>query len=49
MPKKVYFIKEVQYVDWIEKVVVVLKKNKKMQVCVDYTNLSKVCPINDYP
>ncbi|XP_074288361.1 uncharacterized protein LOC141613521 [Silene latifolia] len=36
-------INEVMYPEWLANVVVVLKKNGKLRVCVDYTDLNKAC------
>ena len=44
----VEFIREVKYLNWLENVVVVPKKNGKWRVCVDYTNLNDVCPKNSF-
>ena len=38
------FIREVEYPEWLENVVVVPKKGDKWRVCIDYTNLNDVCP-----
>ena len=43
------FIKEVQYPDWLENVVMVPKTNGKWRVCIDFTNLNKACPKDSYP
>jgi hypothetical protein len=37
------FIKEVCYRDWLANPVLVPKKNKKLRMCVDYTDLNKAC------
>jgi hypothetical protein len=37
------FIKEVYHPDWLANPVLVPKKNKEWRMCVDYTNLNKVC------
>ena len=37
-------IKNVFYLEWIVNTVVVKKKNGKWRVCVDFTDLNKVCP-----
>lgn len=42
-------IKEVKYPDWLANVVVVKKKNGKWHVCIDFTNLNKVCPKDSFP
>ena len=42
------FIREVKYPDWLANVMVVLKKDGKWRVCVDYTNLNDVCPNDSF-
>ena len=42
--KKAGAIKKVFYPKWLAKTVVVKKKSRKWRVCVDFTNLNKVCP-----
>ena len=37
-------IKPVQYPEWLANVVMVRKKNKKWQMCVDFIDLNKCCP-----
>ena len=41
-------IKEVFYPEWLANTVVVKKKNGKWRVCVDFTDLNKVCPKNPF-
>lgn len=43
------FIRKVEYLEWLENVVVVPKKGGKWQVCVDYTNLNDACPKDSFP
>ena len=43
------FIREIQYLDWLPNVVVMLKKNGKWRVCVDYSNLNDACPKDTFP
>ena len=43
------FIKEVFHREWIANLVLVQKKNGTWRMCVDYTNLNKVCPKVPYP
>ena len=38
------FIMEVQHTEWLANPVLVLKKNKKWRMCIDYTHLNKACP-----
>ena len=43
------FIREVYYPDWLANVVMVKKANGKWRMCVDFTNLNRVCPKDSYP
>ena len=43
------FIREVKYSNQLENVVVILNKDGKWRVCVDYTNLNDACPKNNFP
>ena len=43
------FIREVYYPDWPANVVMVKKVNGKWRMCVDFTDLNKVCPKDSYP
>ena len=36
-------IKEVFYLEWLANIMVVKKKTEKWRVCVDFTDLNKVC------
>src|SRR3989337_2066993 len=38
------FIMEVFYPEWLANPVLVLKKNNKWRMCIDYTSLNKACP-----
>ena len=42
------FIREVYYPDWLVNVVMVKKAKGKWRMCVDFTNLNKVCPKDSY-
>ncbi|KAI3744713.1 hypothetical protein L1987_57804 [Smallanthus sonchifolius] len=42
-------IREVKFPKWLANVVVVQKKNGKWRVCVDFTDLKKVCPKDHFP
>ena len=42
-------IQEVFYPQWLANTVVVKKKTGKWQVCVDFTDLNKVCPKDPFP
>lgn len=41
---KAHFVREVYYPDWLANVIMVQKPNGKWRMCVDFTNLNKVCP-----
>ena len=43
------FIREVKYSTWISSIVPVKKKNRQIRVCVDFRNLNKACPKDDFP
>ncbi|KAK7281396.1 hypothetical protein RIF29_09353 [Crotalaria pallida] len=43
------FIREIDYTDWLANTVLVKKPNGKWRMCVDYTDLNKVCPKDQYP
>ena len=42
-------IREVQYPEWLENVILVKKSNGKWRMCVDFTDLNKACPKDSYP
>ena len=42
-------IKEVSYPEWLANTIVVKKKSGKWRVCVDFTDLNKVCPKDPFP
>jgi hypothetical protein len=43
------FIEEVHHPVWRANPVIVPKENRKLQMCIDYTNLNKACPKDPYP
>ena len=43
------FIREVFYPNWLANVVMVKKSNSKWRMCVDFTDLIKVCPKDSFP
>lgn len=45
---KVGFIREVWYQIWLSNIVPVRKKNGKIKVCVDFRDLNKSCPKDDF-
>jgi hypothetical protein len=40
---------EVKYAEWLANVVLVPKKNGKMRMCIDFTNLNKACKKDPFP
>jgi hypothetical protein len=42
------FIKEVYYLDWLANVIMVKKSNGKWRMCVDFTDLNKICPKHSF-
>ena len=42
-------IKDIFYLEWLANTVVVKKNNGKWRVCVDFTDLNKVCPNDLFP
>ena len=46
---KVGFVKPVNQAEWIANVVLVPKKAGKVRMCVDFRNLNKACPKDDFP
>ena len=46
---KTGFIRECKYSNWLSNVVLVKKPNRTWRMCVDLTDLNKVCPKDDYP
>ena len=46
---KVGFIKPVHQAEWIANVVPVPKKDEKVRICVDFRDLNKACPKDDFP
>ena len=43
------FIRKVYYPDWLANVVMVKKTNGKWRMCVNFTDLNKACPKDNYP
>ena len=42
-------IREVKYSEWLANVVLVPKKNGKMRMCIDFTDLNKACKKDPFP
>jgi hypothetical protein len=45
----VRFIREVTHPQWLANVVMVCKKNGKWRLCMDFTDLNKCCPEDNFP
>jgi hypothetical protein len=43
------FIKPIQHLRWLSNIVPVKKKNGKIRCCVDFCNLNKACPKDEFP
>jgi len=43
------FIKTARYVDWLENIVLVKKKNGTIRVCIDFRDLNLATPKDEYP
>lgn len=42
-------VREVKYPQWLAYVIMVKKKNGKWRMCINFTNLNKACPKDDFP
>ena len=42
-------IREVEYPEWLANVVLVKKANGKWRLCIDFTNVNRVCPKDSFP
>ena len=47
--RDVQFIREEQHPDWLANIVPVIKKNGRIRVCIDFRDLNKACPKDDFP
>ena len=43
------FIEPIAYPTWLAHVVMVLKKNGKWRMCIDFTNINKAYPKDNFP
>lgn len=43
------FIREVKYPIWVSSIVPVKKKNGQTRICVDFRDMNKACPKDDFP
>lgn len=48
-PMKARFIKTARYVECLSNIVLVLKKNDKLRMCIDFQNLNSTTPKDEYP
>ncbi|KAH9314760.1 hypothetical protein KI387_023387, partial [Taxus chinensis] len=46
---QVGFIKPVDYSQWVSNIVLVLKNNGKIRICIDFWDINKACPKDDFP
>ena len=46
---KAGFIKAISQTDWVANVVPVPKKDGKVRMCVDFKDLNRTCPKDDFP
>ena len=46
---KAKFIRPCQYTEWLSNIVSVTKKNGKTRICIDFRNLNKATPKDQYP
>lgn len=46
---KAKFIRPCQYADWISNIVPVIKKNGQIRICIDFRDLNKATPKDQYP
>jgi len=42
------FIREEQHLGWVTNIVPVLKRNRKIKVCIDFRDLNAACPKDDF-
>jgi hypothetical protein len=43
------FIREVKYPEWLANTVMVKKASGKWRMCIDFTDLNKACPKDEFP
>ena len=46
---KASFIKAVEWIDWVANIVPVPKKDGRVWMCVDFRDLNKACPKDNFP
>ena len=45
---KVDFIRTARYVQWLSNIILVIKKNSKVRICIDFHNLNLATPKDEY-
>ena len=45
---KVKFIKVILYPQWVTNIVLVIKKNGQVRICINFCNLNRACPKDDF-
>ena len=45
---KAKFIRPIRYVQWLENIVPMIKKNRKLRLCVDFRDLNVATPTDMY-
>jgi len=43
------FIKEEQHPDWIANIIPITKKNEKIRLCINFSDLNEACPKDEFP
>lgn len=43
------FVRKVYYPNWLTNMVMVWKPNEKWRMCVNFTDLNKACPKDNFP
>ena len=46
--KECGFIREEQHPDWVANIVPILKKNRKIGICIDFHDINKACPKDEF-
>ena len=46
---KAKFIKVVLYPQWVANIVPIIKKNGQVQICINFWDLNRACPKDDFP
>ena len=48
-PLKIGFIQESYYSHWLANPILIIKPNRKWRTCINFTNLNKACPKDNFP